>query len=87
MDINALTEPFAIAETFISDIADAEELAPNLYRVRFVSKQRGFDGPEYQVVAKFIMTQETMIAVSRMLAEVMHISPALLHMEPNAVAN
>lgn len=62
-----LSEPIAIADTFVSGVGCVEELAPNLYRVTYFANQKfhyGSGEVEKVVVAKFIVTLDTLLAMS-----------------------
>lgn len=62
----ALVEPVAIADTFVSGVGCVDELAPNLFRVVYYTTQKTNYGNdrENMVVAKFIVTLETLLAMS-----------------------
>jgi hypothetical protein len=67
----ALTEPAVILDTFVSGVGDVEEIAPNLFRVTYYTKQKdAYSGePSLVVVAKFIATAETLAAMGAATAE------------------
>lgn len=67
----AFLEPFYVEDKVVAGLAMVDELAPNLFRVMFYSEQRGlYCSPgekERTIVAKFVMTADTMKALARAL--------------------
>lgn len=59
------SEPIAIPDTYVSGLADAEQLSPGLWRLTFFSRQRSlYDGePENIAVAKFVVTGDAIVAI------------------------
>jgi hypothetical protein len=84
-----LSEPVAVVDTFVSGVAYVEELSPNLYRVVYYADQRAvYDGSrERAVAARFIVSGETLAAMSRATAEGLKCSPEFLDIPEGAIAN
>lgn len=64
--MSTMIEAAAIPDIFVSGVGRVETLAPNLFRVSYYAAQRNaYDGsPEQVLVAKFIVTFETLLAMS-----------------------
>lgn len=58
-------EPVFIQDIYISDVADVEELSPNLYRVLFYTSGKCvFDGStENAISAKLVMSGDTLAKI------------------------
>lgn len=84
-----LTEPCVIPDTYVSGVGGVEELAPNLFRVTYYAKQRDCYSGETQMVAvaKFIVTFETMLAMSASTVEHRTISNEALGLTPSGTIN
>ena len=85
----ALIEPAVILDTFVSGVGRVEELSPNLYRVSYYAKHKSaYDGSEENVlVAKFIVTFETMLAMAGATVEKRIISNDALGITPSGTLN
>lgn len=67
----SLIEPAVILDTFVSGVGRVEELSPNLFRISYYAKHKSaYDGSDENVlVAKFIVTLETILAMARSTVE------------------
>ncbi|PAQ01548.1 hypothetical protein LRP31_18855 [Mesorhizobium mediterraneum] len=84
-----LCEPIAILDIFVSGVGDMEELSPNLFRVTYYAKQRDTYTGETQlnVVAKFVVTFETLMAMSHATVEKRTVSNESLGLTPSGTIN
>ncbi|MBZ9909203.1 hypothetical protein LB557_24645 [Mesorhizobium sp. BR115XR7A] len=74
-----MVEPCVVQDTFVQGVGRVEELSKNLFRVSYFANQRAYDGSQERVcVAKFVVTFETMLAMSQATVKHTEISDEVL---------
>lgn len=62
-----LVEPFAVADTFVSGLAEVEDIGHGCFRLVWYSRSKHDGREELQVVAKFVMAAgEVPLAMRKM---------------------
>lgn len=82
-----ITDPGIVPDTFVSGLAEVEDLGSGNYRFTFAAKHRSVEGDELVVVAKLVAPMEAVPPALFMAAKAIGLSLAVGGYFPRAGVN